>query len=284
MRPAVGRSSEDARRGARRHELKTLSAASLLQTLPASRDDVLERKTDPESETPIQISAGSVRGPHVRAGSVSREQVKAGTNRQTCLSASAIASSALGKELSQVHAAVVARGGGIWALSEVPGVDEQAVKQWERDHGVAVAADLLDFLQATDGILVRWAVPLFGRVKDIGCLHVNSLRFIDPVASEDLRGSPIASRQAFALGKQKRVGLTALVYPRRYVSRREDQPEVWFCDLSGSWHFMAARFADYFRLALVHLGIRGWEYAFTPGGLDPVRCTLFFCYKLGFAF
>lgn len=45
--------------------------------------------------------------------------------------------------------------------------------------------------------------------------------------------------------------------------------EVWFADRCGTWHYVAGSFSDYVKLMTVHLGLPGWQYAFTPTGLSP---------------
>lgn len=35
------------------------------------------------------------------------------------------------------------------------------------------------------------------------------------------------------------------------------------------WHFLAESFTSYFRMMLVHLGVLGWQQAFSPVGLSP---------------
>jgi hypothetical protein len=47
-------------------------------------------------------------------------------------------------------------------------------------------------------------------------------------------------------------------------------PQIWFRDLAGSWFYVAENFTDYFRIMVMHLGLPGWQYAFTDVGLDPV--------------
>ncbi|CAM9451377.1 unnamed protein product [Ectocarpus sp. 8 AP-2014] len=46
-------------------------------------------------------------------------------------------------------------------------------------------------------------------------------------------------------------------------------PEVWLQDLSCRWHFLAGGFTSYFRMMVLHLGVLGWQQAFTPVGLSP---------------
>mmetsp|Transcript_2419 Transcript_2419/g.3788 ORF Transcript_2419/g.3788 Transcript_2419/m.3788 type:complete len:267 (-) Transcript_2419:4016-4816(-) len=49
--------------------------------------------------------------------------------------------------------------------------------------------------------------------------------------------------------------------------QRLHQPEVWFIDRSSRWFFLSKNFTQYFRLLIIHLGIHGWQLAFTPEGL-----------------
>ncbi|CAM9690629.1 unnamed protein product, partial [Laminaria digitata] len=46
-------------------------------------------------------------------------------------------------------------------------------------------------------------------------------------------------------------------------------PEVWLQDVSCRWHFLADSFTSYFRMMIVHLGVLGWQQAFSPVGLSP---------------
>jgi len=54
-----------------------------------------------------------------------------------------------------------------------------------------------------------------------------------------------------------------------YRHHTEDKPQIWFQDLSCTWHFIANSFTDYFRLMVAHLGLPRWLYVFTETGLDP---------------
>ncbi len=44
---------------------------------------------------------------------------------------------------------------------------------------------------------------------------------------------------------------------------------IWLLDLSLSWHYICPTFGDFLRLAVLHLGLMQWPYAFTPFGLSP---------------
>eukprot|EP01038_Epipyxis_sp_PR26KG_P013865 gene13865-18594_t len=60
---------------------------------------------------------------------------------------------------------------------------------------------------------------------------------------------------------------------------KDYEGEVWLIDLSYRWHFICPTFTQYFRLLVAHLGIIGWQLAFTPEGLSPVskQWMNFFC-------
>ena len=86
-----------------------------------------------------------------------------------------------------------------------------------------------------------------------------------------------ATFAAFVLEHHPRVGKVALVYRNEHetsdgVERAAtgSGPQVWLQDLGCRWHFLAENFSAYFRLMVVHLGIQGWQYAYTDVGLDEV--------------
>ena len=90
---------------------------------------------------------------------------------------------------------------------------------------------------------------------------------MDGVKKNTEKNVPIA----FELDSTCATGHVALYYPpSNYM-----EPQVWFQDLSGVWHFMANTFTDYFRLMIMHLGLPNWQYAFTDVGLDPVSQQVF---------
>ena len=82
---------------------------------------------------------------------------------------------------------------------------------------------------------------------------------------------------AFVLQHDPDVGRVVLLYRNDDVSARAHgadaasfaTPEVWFQDLGCGWSRIARSFTRYFRLLLVHLGIVGWQYAYSPAGIPP---------------
>ena len=49
-----------------------------------------------------------------------------------------------------------------------------------------------------------------------------------------------------------------------------EEPEIWIQDASCNWYFITDCFTKYLRLAVVHLGIIGWQNTYTLAGLQPV--------------
>lgn len=178
-------------------------------------------------------------------------------------------------------------------------VSSIALAQWERLHSpYKLPQSLKSFLSITNGVSLRWDAKWGGpdtetdKTIPIGALLFNSLQDIvplplqldpdgdaaaaicaafDEVATSDpslgIKPGTAALQQArwaaFDLDTSCACGRVALFYVLG-----DAQPQVWFQDLACHWHFLAASFADYFRLAVMHLGLPNWPYIFTPAGLD----------------
>jgi hypothetical protein len=79
---------------------------------------------------------------------------------------------------------------------------------------------------------------------------------------------------AFILDSRSEVGDIALLYSSSSTSAisssetsgSSSEPEIWFLDLNGRWHFLCPTFTHLMRIMVVHLGILGWQMAFTPEG------------------
>lgn len=79
---------------------------------------------------------------------------------------------------------------------------------------------------------------------------------------------------AFTLSQHNDVGTICLVY---YLNDRPDphpsskkivaKSSIWLLDTGNSWHFLADDFSSYFRMVLIHLGLKQWQLKFTNAGL-----------------
>jgi hypothetical protein len=172
------------------------------------------------------------------------------------------------------------------------------LEQWQDgNEPFVLPADLKGFLQITDGMSLRWKAESLQTEITVGAVDLNCLNRIERMEDVDslLQRSAAASGAhpqtlldvdleshprpehvaAFILERNPKVGDVALVYELdgggAAASPHDDrEPTVWFRDKGGGWHYVAASFTCYYRLLVVHLGILGWQYAFTPQGLDPL--------------
>ena len=186
-------------------------------------------------------------------------------------------------------------------IEVMPGVTEL---DFEERHGVSSAdigawdaanmpyrlpAELAAFLCMFDGLRFSWRVtmPQRGSVL-VGSMRLNRLRDVarTPIdcpnsvflsGERERGGSSGATFAAFVLEHHPRVGKVALVYRNEHETSDDAEraapgsgPQVWLQDLGCRWHFLAENFSAYFRLMVVHLGIQGWQYAYTDVGLDEV--------------
>mmetsp|Transcript_20675 Transcript_20675/g.33677 ORF Transcript_20675/g.33677 Transcript_20675/m.33677 type:complete len:293 (+) Transcript_20675:389-1267(+) len=177
-----------------------------------------------------------------------------------------IAKCVIAEEIEMLDTRIARYKGGIWALVCEDGAPQDEIGEWEKTHRCKLPESLHKLLQTANGFSIRWAIPVSGKLRDIGALRINSLQFLACVVGKDLKS--IGANAAFVLSSAVHVGSTVLAYMSE-ADRVTGSAQVWFSDLSGAWHRIAEDFSKYLRLLLVHFGIRGWEYAFTPAGMDP---------------
>ncbi|CEM31016.1 unnamed protein product [Vitrella brassicaformis CCMP3155] len=177
------------------------------------------------------------------------------------------------------------------------------VAVWEgSNHPFRLPADLCNFYLLADGCKLSWRVRASAGISGskaanspsslpLGCVEVVPLKGLkrvrlEPMVMDDdddgesqtrpkesgsCRPSPASTAAlhregwgVFDLNPNAADGRVVLM-----MAPHAHTAQVWFQDMSCDWHFLAASFTDYFRLALLHLGIARWEYAFTSVGLDP---------------
>jgi len=175
-----------------------------------------------------------------------------------------------------------------------PGATPAALSAWQRGElGLGLPDDLAGFLEFTDGFNLKWRASgpthevVVGSVSLSGVAQLARLDGSGPSPAAlkacasaraeageawDELGAWVGSSTvaAFALESNPKVGDSALVYPLDANGGAKGPPEVWFRDRAGGWHWVARSFGAYWRLLLVHLGVLGWQSAFTPQGLNPL--------------
>jgi hypothetical protein len=179
----------------------------------------------------------------------------------------------------------------------------------------SLPADLVDLLAVSNGLHVVWTARMpGGGLADLGCLHVHGLddmRILHCPEVSDYAGDGVGDNGSDAAHRAIRrepreghdedvieidncggAGTVGLVLARgggaagpslsgastRSSAAKDGVGEVWFADRSGTWHFIAATFTEYVKLMAAHLGLPGWQYAFTPAGLSPYSQQWFSVY------
>lgn len=175
---------------------------------------------------------------------------------------------------------------------------------WDKKNApYKLPKDLKNFYSMFNGVHLSWNVDLGGRIVQIGEIRLNRM---EAVKSMEIEGtfstyswndSPSAtlpevrSSAAFILDSHCEVGDVVLLYRNKPANKNNDdsndnatsenqaqqqptpeascfeEPEVWFVDQSARWHYLCKSFTQYLRLLVVHLGVHGWQLAFTPEGL-----------------
>ncbi|KAJ3119263.1 Tubulin polyglutamylase complex subunit 2 [Physocladia obscura] len=176
-----------------------------------------------------------------------------------------------------------------------------AAKAVMQDTGIArsitMPQDLKALYDVSDGFSFQWSAK-FPRITDgrqktnnteaciLGDIHVNGIDGLIHIPCQYspnrkhktqqydnlLRGWKLPPGPVFVLHNVIHHGKVCLVYP---VSESGEQlvrdvcsAEVWFQTAkSGEWYFLSETFSGYFRLAVLHLGICGWQLLLTDQGV-----------------
>uniref|UniRef100_A0A2S2P1E7 Tubulin polyglutamylase complex subunit 2 n=1 Tax=Schizaphis graminum TaxID=13262 RepID=A0A2S2P1E7_SCHGA len=69
-----------------------------------------------------------------------------------------------------------------------------------------------------------------------------------------------------------RTSVASVAANRSDVHPREEHSSasVWLLDTTYRWHLLAPNFSNYFRKALVHMGLPHWQLKFTDMGLTSI--------------
>eukprot|EP00041_Stephanoeca_diplocostata_P025901 m.689504 g.689504 ORF g.689504 m.689504 type:complete len:271 (-) comp22847_c0_seq15:1701-2513(-) len=164
-----------------------------------------------------------------------------------------------------------------------PATDTE-ITSWEMEVGVLLPPCLKALLRTSNGLEMEWSILEANGTSQrlpvpLGHLHLHGLDAMHPLPgnsspshslplaiagakNHELGALPIHSNRVIPLDNCDGDGIVALVYVGN------SSPQVWFSTRSGDWYFVAASFSAYTRLMAVHLGIPGWQYAFTPCGVS----------------
>lgn len=159
------------------------------------------------------------------------------------------------------------------------GVHEHDIATWERKNmPYKLSPDLRGFYSMFNGLFVKWSCAVGNSALPIGEIRINSIEAfiripIDGrfVTSELMQARIIPpdphSCAAFILDSFCEYGQIIAVFRPSAIGDNFPEPEVWFQDLSARWHFISHTFKQYLRVMCLHLGIIGWQMAYTADGL-----------------
>lgn len=177
------------------------------------------------------------------------------------------------------------------------GVQSVELNLWDRKNApYELPMDVKGFFSLFNGFVLRWKVEIVDREVTMGEIKLNKLDCISPIVLNEgsvfvlptdmpsgikVSAPNIQTCAAFSISNNED-GQVALIFRTRPsgvvdLSGREtdnarhgDMPEVWFQDMDGKWHFVCFSFSQYMRLCVMHLGIIGWHYIFTPQGISLI--------------
>lgn len=168
------------------------------------------------------------------------------------------------------------------------------IDAWEQKYMCKLPAELKNFYQMTNGILIQWSITFKGGIIQLGRIEVNPLAslkrlavstagkgfnepsFLDIESEEDEfdeEGRSIPHfderNRIYELDGCSGNGKVCLVYKELKAGFTISKPEIWFLDRSLRWWFLSGNFVNYFRMMMIHLGLPNWQYIFTDHGLSP---------------
>jgi hypothetical protein len=168
------------------------------------------------------------------------------------------------------------------------------INNWDkRHHPCTLPEDMKRFYALYNGFTLTWSVNIADKVIAIGDMRLNKLDCVVPKPNLDFNVNPqelpsdvripdFAKCVIFSLDSFTELGEIVLLYRPMSSSSSSSSaaaanasprsilttPEVWLLDLSGGFHFICHSFTQYLRLMVSHLGIYGWQMAFTSEGLS----------------
>ena len=166
-------------------------------------------------------------------------------------------------------------------LDERDSCTADEVREWEARHGQYLPDDVKEFYFLTNGLSIKWDVVAHGReVMPLGHVAINSLQQLLPTDHSVLRNerdelrpelqecAAASGLRAFTLDHTCETGRVLLLLGKEGPNAFR-RAQVWFQDGSCALSLLANTFSEYFRLLALHLGLPGWQYAYTEAGLDP---------------
>ena len=167
---------------------------------------------------------------------------------------------------------------------------------WEKKNSpLKLPEDLKKFYSLFNGFSVTWAVEITSKAVNIGDIRLNRIDQVQRNNSEFYVNSSTIPKDVdipdfttctlYTIDSNCEVGEIVLLYRcfitdsgggSNNISINTCQapekliPEIWLFDNSGQLHFICSTFTQYLRLMVAHLGIYGWQLAFTETGMSEL--------------
>ena len=152
---------------------------------------------------------------------------------------------------------------------ERPPITENQIIDWEKkNYPCKLPKDYKSFLFISDGFILKWHMKYNREVLPLGSMSLSPLQSLKSIKFGDDNDNQ--NKIAFNLDCNNTTidGKVAMVFD--ICDKTHISSSIWFQDLSCEWNFISNSFSDYFRLMIMHLGLIGWQYAFTKIGLNPI--------------
>lgn len=168
---------------------------------------------------------------------------------------------------------------------------------WDKKHSpFNLPEDLRRFYSIMNGFSMAWTVEVAERSLVIGDMRLNKIEnitkcVVDPnlttaiaLSTEAATPLNVADCSLFILDNSCELGDIVLLYRHSDITsvssttattaapttKVNAMPEVWLLSASGTLTYLCQSFTQYLRLMVVHLGVIGWQGAFTSAGLSEV--------------
>lgn len=128
--------------------------------------------------------------------------------------------------------------------------------RWELENAVQLPTDLKDFLIVCNGMKLEWGFQSRDHVVDVGRVEIRPVEDWEKLDCGGL-GTAWCFQDCPGFGK------VCLVY-----DSTKPAASIYFLESSTKkYYVLAASFTAYFRLLVVHMGVLGWQMAWTEQGL-----------------
>ncbi|XP_077285467.1 tubulin polyglutamylase complex subunit 2 [Arctopsyche grandis] len=148
-------------------------------------------------------------------------------------------------------------------------VDRVALSSWEQRHSIKVEFSIFK--------LVLEEISEDEESLPVGKININSLSDLTLLQNSKELLDNLPNNQINATDKSSQIGIKSKIFEldeykgsgKVCLIHSENAWSIWLLDIEGGWTWLADTFVYYFRMALVHQGLPGWQAMFSKIGLAP---------------